>query len=244
VAVKILKRLNTSIHRAYYKNISSTRHMIAKVMGAEFVIRPDNYIDRRIWVEGHYEKPQMKYLMRQAEMNAFDALIDVGANFGLYSCIVGRNKLAGHVHAFECDPRNLYRLYGHIEMNGLRDTVTVHAHAVGDRDCEIDFIMAPENNTGRSSVGTGDKRETIKVKQKIADDVLRMRDQNLLIKIDVEGYEENVLAGMENTLEHNLCLVQIEVLAEKPELEEFFTDAGYRKINQIGQDYYFTNMKL
>lgn len=239
----MLKRLNTSLHRAYYKNLSRTRHKIARVMGAEFVIRPDNYIDRRIWVEGGYEKPQLKYLAAQAAKNPFDAFIDIGANFGLYSCIIAHNKLVGNVYAFECDPRNLYRLYGHIEMNGLRGEVTVHPFALGDRECDIDFILAPDNNTGRSAVGKGDKRETIQVRQKRLDDVLKLIDMNLIIKIDVEGYEENVLAGMKDTLRDNICLIQIEILAEKQEIDAFFADAGYKNLHRIGQDFYYTNMK-
>ena len=42
--MNIFKRLNTSLHRAYYKNMSPTRHKISHVMGAEFV---EQYLERK-----------------------------------------------------------------------------------------------------------------------------------------------------------------------------------------------------
>ncbi|MCF8496398.1 MAG: FkbM family methyltransferase [Alphaproteobacteria bacterium] len=240
MALKILRRLNTSLHRSFYKNLSRTRHKIVRFMGAEFVIRPDNYIDRRIWIEGGYERDQLSFMLARAREVPFDAFLDIGANFGLYTCILGRAGAVPVIHSFECDARNLYHLYGHIRMNGLMDVVRVHPFALGAENGELSFVPAPEDNTGRSHAG--EEPGAVKVMQKRLDDVLDFKGCRLLIKIDVEGHEVSVLEGMEQSLRSNKCLIQVEILEDKKDVSEHLSDFGYKKIHRIGRDFYFTNM--
>lgn len=239
-----LRRLNTSLHRTYYRNFSATRFKIRKLMGAEFFICPDNYIDRRIWVEGGFEKEHLEFLMNQARANSFDAFLDIGTNFGLYSCIIGAAGLAPAIHSFECDQRNLYHLYGHLRMNGLIDAVTVHPYALGDANSEISFSPAPDDNTGKSRISAGDTGKTVRVQQRKLDDVLDLRNQRLLIKIDVEGYEPKVIAGMAGILKGNKALLQMEILEDNDELARKLGEWGYRNIHRVERDFYFTNMDI
>ena len=65
-------------------------------------------------------------------------------------------------------------------------------------------------------------------------------DKVLIVKIDVEGYEQAVIKGMENLLRNNRCLLQVEVF--DPSLEAFVSTMGmlgYRLIIEIGPDRYF-----
>lgn len=80
-------------------------------MDTEFFMQPTNYIDRRMWIEGAYEKPQLTYMLEQAKTLNFDYFIDIGANFGLYSCVLGVSDTVQKIHSFECDPRNVLHLY-------------------------------------------------------------------------------------------------------------------------------------
>jgi FkbM family methyltransferase len=238
-------RLKTSLARKYYKHISSTRHKIVKSFDTEFCVRPDNYIDRHLWIEGGYEKDQISYLMEQAKKNQFDCFIDIGTNFGLYSCILGVNKVVPHIYSFECDPRNLYQLYGHIAMNQLHSMVTVYPYAAGDKQEIKKFHLASNDNSGTSKItdiNEDDEANVIDVEQVCPDEIFNFKDQKILMKIDVEGYEENVLKGLVNILKNNKCFIQIEILNENLALYNFFTNLGYKKIHHINTDYYFTNM--
>ena len=151
--MRILKRLNTSLHRFYYRNFSKSNWKVVRRMNAEFVMRPSNYIDRRMWVEGGYEKQQIQYLLDQSKRAQFDAFLDIGANFGLYTCILGAHKAVPVCHSFECDPRNVYHLYGHVRMNDLMGIVNVHQVAVGDEEKTVKFRTASEESTGHSHAG-------------------------------------------------------------------------------------------
>lgn len=251
----ILHRIKTSAYRFYYRKISRTKWKIVQFLGAEFVMQPSNYIDRRMWVEGGYEKSHLSYLLSQARKGAFDAFIDIGANFGLYTCVLGTSNVASEVHSFECDPRNLNQLHGHLRMNDLLDVVNIHPYAVGDVEGWINFRMASRNSTGHSYVSESrdnyevihlekqsNEYKTIVVQQKTIDNVLKFRKKELLIKIDVEGYEIHVLKGMEKILQNNLCLLQVEIVNQADELVEMLSKKGYDKVHRIEDDWYFSNL--
>ncbi len=244
VHMGIFYRLNTSLHRIYYKKFSRTKWKIVRFIGAEFTMQPSNYIDRRMWAEGAYEKEQLAYMLEQTKKQRFDAFIDVGTNFGLYSCIFGANKAVPTIHSFECDPRNIFHLHGHLRMNDLMNTVTVHPYAVGDEESTITFQMASKKSTGHSYVGASTEGfEAITVEQKPLDTVLKhYTGKHLIFKIDVEGYEEAVLEGMRAILENNACFLQIEIVDNMDKQIEMLASIGYKNIHKLGNDWYFTNI--
>ena len=215
-------------------------------MGAEFFVRPDNYIDRRMWIEGGYEKPQLQFMLKAAREYGFETFIDVGANFGLYSCILGKSDMIKSCHSFECDPRNLYHLYGHIRMNNLFSKVQVHPIAAGDEKGTMILHLGPENSTGRSSlthVQSADNDHEVLMDE--VDAVVDLKGEKILIKIDVEGFEVNVLKGMKTLLAENQCLIQVEILnsEESQDAQKLLDDTGFKHIHTIGRDFYFTNIK-
>ncbi len=235
-------RLKTSLYRAFYKHFSKTKHRIVTFRGAEFVVRPDNYIDRRMWIEGGYEKAQIDFVLNAAKQEQFDAFLDIGANFGLYSCVIGASGLIPLTHSFECDPRNIYHLYGHLKINRLTSKTTVHTFAVGDEASEVKFCLAPEDSTGISYVGEhSDGLETIIIEQKPLDSFMDLNGQKLLLKIDVENHEEAVIKGAQKLLSDNDCLLQIEILDDDRARVIALLPDNYALVQTIGHDSYFKN---
>ena len=53
---------------------------------------------------------------------------------------------------------------------------------------------------------------------KIADELLDIKNSNLILKIDVEGHELNVLKGLKKIINQNNCILQIEIF-EKLDVE-------------------------
>ncbi|MCK5284764.1 MAG: FkbM family methyltransferase [Alphaproteobacteria bacterium] len=196
-----------------------------------------------MWIERGYEKKQLSYMIEQAKKYSFNAFLDIGTNFGLYSCILGGSNLIPEVHSFECDPRNIYHLYAHLKMNALSEHVTVHDFAVGNTNNNVIFQMATDDNTGTSHVGKNSKKgSSITIKQKSLDSIFDFKNKTLLIKIDVEGYEESVLLGMQDILNNNKCFIQIEILDNNLERVGKLLSAEYKNLHQIGHDFYFTNL--
>ena len=125
-----------------------------------------------------------------------DTVIDCGANIGyyalLFSRIVGKE---GEVVCLEPDSNNLAELYNNIESNKI-ENITIVECAAGANDGET--ILEP----GLNAQVAPDELKGVAVKLYKIDtivDNLRIKKVDF-IKIDVEGYEGEVLRGMKKTI--------------------------------------------
>lgn len=128
--------------------------------------------------------------------------VDIGAHVGTYSWICG--KKAAHTYSFECSPEIFCYLAANIALHGMVDRISPYSCALGDREGSIDyFLRAPDGGgNGVKSVYPKDTQcKTIAVPMKTLDS---FHLENIgLIKIDVEGFEKEVLKGAEETLKRS-----------------------------------------
>ena len=133
-------------------------------------------------------------------------VIDAGAHIGTHTLTmakaVGRK---GRVYSFE-PQRKLYReLVRNLELNGLRNVIPLR-FALGDRHAVIEMSRAAIGNEGGTAVGSrGDKAELRTL------DSFGFRNVSFM-KIDVEGFEDQVLDGAAQTIraQHPVLLVEIQ----------------------------------
>ena len=89
--------------------------------------------------------------------------------------------------------------------------------------------------TGGSTIHDGKKFDDIKIYEanfKIGDQILNIKNSNLIFKIDVEGHEINVLKGLTNIINCNNCIIQIEIFKENFELiNKFLLENKFEKVN-------------
>ena len=121
--------------------------------------------------------------------------IDIGANIGKYTIIVGnRLRNTGKVIAIEPESYNFDVLRRNVKLNGL-ENVFLENVACFSENKEVDLYLNPSRRGQHSMVVK--KADKVKVRARKLDDIL----SNLnfgdvrLIKIDVEGVEANVLEG-------------------------------------------------
>jgi FkbM family methyltransferase len=154
--------------------------------------------------------PEYAYLSwNPDEYRAFRAAVapgmvalDVGANVGAYSTLLGRwVGTTGAVYAFEPAPDTYRGLEGHVRLNGLTAVVRPVRAAVGDTVSNARFLVASSVGEGRLA-GSGD-RDTpgISVPVTTIDEFCaREHIAPDFIKIDVEGSELAVLRGARETI--------------------------------------------
>jgi FkbM family methyltransferase len=131
-------------------------------------------------------------------------ILDVGSNLGLYSVLMARLAgPTGQLVCFEPDPD----LFAALEKScRLNDATGVECHnlALGSAPAEL-TLHKSIINSGDNHLGSEDHglfRRAIKIQVVRLDD-FRPRLKIDLVKIDVQGWELEVLRGMRRTLEEN-----------------------------------------
>jgi len=131
-----------------------------------------------------------------------DLIVDVGANLGYFTLLAA--SMGRNVIAFEPMGRNMAKLQASVVRNGFQDRVTLYQNAVSSlQGNTVRLTVTHESNQGngkaafisRPTFGIYgvDYAETVTLDQVIRQDVL-------LMKIDVEGLESAVLDGAKDLL--------------------------------------------
>ena len=160
--------------------------------GLLFELHPGDEIERDIAVHGIYERRLLHYLETLVPVGG--TVIDIGANIGNHALYLSGK--AGIVHCFEPNPLAYRRLERNIALNNAANVI-VHRVGMGNRDASLPFNS--HDSLGRSSFvgGMGASLPIRKADDAIAE--LRLPSIDLL-KIDVEGMEPSVFAGLSSTL--------------------------------------------
>jgi FkbM family methyltransferase len=218
----------------YNKIVHRGRYFICRYFGADFLVRSANVGGLEISAK-IAEHAELTNFTRSAAALKPDIFIDIGANLGLYTCIVMRNRLAPRAILFEPDRRNRVHLQANLLINDLLDAdVQIHAVALGAEPGRLRLVPGPERDIGLSQiVGTGMASDGYEVDVVRFDDLVALTGRTLAVKIDVERYERKVLAGMARTLRDNRGMVQIEVLEERDETVRLMAAAGFK----LAQDF-------
>jgi FkbM family methyltransferase len=175
----------------------------------------DLYIGPNLFLHGAWEGHLIRLL------SSFDirdkVAIDIGANIGLYTLPLSEAVgPAGKVIALEPDPGSAALLSRNLAQNGITN-VEVMTLAAGREEAMAPFVNDPWNSGNHRIVDDSQPHDrTVKV---VSVDSLTagLPDSSIgFIKIDVQGYELDVVEGMLNTLQRNPeAVIQIEISAGK-----------------------------
>ena len=158
---------------------------------------------------GLHEFADMAFLLHLLRED--DWFFDVGANVGTYS-LLAAGACGARCWAFEPAAETRPLLEENVRLNGLGGRVRIMNCALGDRDGTIAFSKG-EDAINRV-VGPDHEGETQTVEVRRLDELAR-NSEPLMLKIDVEGFEESVLHGAEQTLaKPSLRAIEIETVTD------------------------------
>jgi FkbM family methyltransferase len=199
--------------------------------------------------EVHYEKPAWQtlasdgrafyftsYAESESTLDLYSSLapikpgaivLDIGACCGLTTIEFGRLVGdAGHVYAFEADPENFAALQMNLKQSGAAN-ITIENLAVWKETGEIKFQA---DGTAGASVSDVSPRSgsLVTVKSITLADYLARRNLTRLdvLKIDVEGSEEEILASSRDVL----AKFRPNVIVELHPVRDVWTTDACRKI--------------
>lgn len=145
--------------------------------------------------------PNPEMLVWRERLSAGDLFVDVGANIGLYT--VYACERGAEVVAVEPDPTNVGRIRENLAANGARAEVV--AKAV-DRT-EGTVVMTEDLNERNHLLTDGSSGRSVEATTLDA----LLAGRTAMVKIDVEGAEQAVLEGAEQSLrERRISLMQLE----------------------------------
>lgn len=136
----------------------------------------------------------------------FHTTVDVGANIGVFTEFLIRNKISKKITSVECDVDALKDLQRNYELN---DNVTVIPKALSATNDPITFYHCPENSVISSTIppsNVAHHRAGLIGSQQITVDAITLKDlvDRLghidLLKIDIEGAEYNIFDKLDFSL--------------------------------------------
>lgn len=231
--------LSIPLRRIYHRVFFAHRTIVANCAGITRIFAtPTPTIAEQVrTLTG--EGPVLELLLEHLKDQ--EVVWDVGAGFGLYALFASARLHAGSVLAFEPEPRIRELLSTNIGLNNAGN-ITVSPIALGDRDGEVGLFASDSPNVGTSAL----VRRTDYPVQDLSTSVRMLRGDSLLargeapapavLKIDVEGAEALVLAGLADTLQSGrvrmiCCEVHPRLLplygSPADQFESFLTSLGF-----------------
>jgi FkbM family methyltransferase len=165
--------------------------------GSVFSLDPVAYIDGIVLREGYYESEVFEAL--RPFLGAGAVFWDIGGNFGLHSVTAKLLQPATQVFAFEPNPAMISEIQTNARLNGLE--LSVIPCALAESGGPRTFHVNDQGNAGMSTLhawsgGHYDRQITVDCAR---GDVLVAAGRlpaPTVIKLDVEGGEAAVLAGL------------------------------------------------
>ena len=202
IDVKGFRKLSILLPKWLLSDPKKTASYILKT-NHDFLLRinpsEDSGVELSLHETGTYEKGILSFL--QSNLRKGDCFVDVGANIGLMS-IFASNCVGneGQVLAYEAHPKTAELLKENIGLNQLLN-IQVCQYALGSEEGQTKIYDNWQINRGGASL-------IVKTNDSVAFDIdIHQLDNKIpanlqpkVIKIDVEGFELEVLKGASETI--------------------------------------------
>ena len=236
----MIKYLFKRVIYSIQKYIMRKRYVIRKIHNYRMVLDLyDDGLSRTLMFFGARELDHKLILER--ELKEGMTLLDLGANIGYYA--VMESKLigdSGFIYALEPHPSNVSLLKNNIQLNNMDNMIEVHQMA-GSNKTGIEKLFFSEKSNLHSLIEDKNSNgEMINIPTTTIPDFCKGRRKIDFIRMDIEGYEVEVLEGLIPALKDDefrpSILFEIhppkytETHTIKPSLEAMFEKGYHAKI--------------
>jgi FkbM family methyltransferase len=145
---------------------------------------------------GLHDFKDMAFIMHF--LRSHDQFIDIGANIGSYT-ILAASEVGAKTISFEPIPSTFKVLIKNVELNSVQNHVQALNIGLGSQPGILKFT---NNLDTVNHVAFGEEENIIDIQVKTLDQI-EFDDRTTFIKIDVEGFESDVISGAKNILSNN-----------------------------------------
>lgn len=174
-------------------------------LGLRFKVKTEDVVGRHLYKYQVHELLLSNFLLEYLKFEPGDVVLDIGANIGWYSMLLGQQVPEGvDIFAFEPDPLNFELLQHNLALNQMT-RVTAIKKALAEEEGIKHLYRHASSNLGRHSLLQLQDGESIEVNTTSLDCFWDMQGLGSrmprFIKIDIEGYELLALRGARKILE-------------------------------------------
>lgn len=169
---------------------------VVDVLGFKMALDPRECVDGGLWFAPQlYDVSEINFLMHRFPNNG--VLVDVGSNIGFWSLRFAHAFPKSRIYAIEANPSTYGVLCNNININEFEN---VHPVNVGASDAEGEmplYCNTTGNRGGDSFAFSSNERPSVVVPVKSLLGILKnfALERIDVMKMDIEGFEEKVLAG-------------------------------------------------
>ena len=204
-------------------------------------VRTD-YIQFLIVAKEDFYEREMLDILKKKYISHDAVILDIGANIENHTVFFAKKCNDKHIYAFEPISETCQILLKNIELNSLEDIVSVYNFAVGNgRDHKAKIIKSDPTNIGGTHL-SNDVNGNIEVKGL---DELCFDHHIDFIKIDVEGFEIEVLRGAKQLMFRDAPTIFIEAFQKNYEsVKALLESCGYRQVEALPDSNYVFVSKI
>jgi FkbM family methyltransferase len=175
------------------------RHFEGSVNGRKILLDMNEMVDQKVALFGAFDARGLGLIKLVMKVIRCRTAIDVGANIGNHTAFF--SDWARDVVAIEPNPPVFARLKRFVDENGLSNVTPVQV-GLSDRNGALRLYATRDRSHLATLEPDSESAEPVEVPIERGDDLLaRLGATEIdLIKIDVEGHEHEVLAGLERTI--------------------------------------------
>ncbi len=193
-------------------------------------IRTDQIQQCIFYSQEYYENDYLDYLCDEwhggiiGKVVKDGTILDIGSNIGNHSLYFLLERGARFSYCFEPAKETFDILKKNIELNHLENRTKIFNAGVGNGAGSACISLSREKNTAYTQI-TLQEEGDVKV---VGVDELGIKDKISFVKIDVEGFELEVIKGMFNTLKRDKPMMMIEIWTRNlEEIHKIMDPMGY-----------------
>jgi FkbM family methyltransferase len=247
--IPIVKRVYPSLIKMFYKN----KKIKFKFFGLNLEGNFSEPMDKEMFLFNNYENLQIEFLINNIKKYNLKYFIDIGANSGIYSLVVGNQFHKIKIKSFEPVKKTIIKFKKNLRLNKKLKNIKLYKFGLSNKNSKL--LMKAKIRDGyiqSSGYGVVKKEDNLKNLHiennifKIGDSIIKLKNRDISIKIDAEGHEHEVLQGLKKLLNYNRIFLQIEIFDKNFNMiNKYLKKKKFKFLNSIYNDgktdYYYKN---